>query len=203
MDAAKSLNLAVFDFEIFLKRLFAADFLPRGHCFLWRSDVMKLHAVSDAAIALAYYLIPAILLTVYIRRKTLPFSWAFPFFGSFIFLCGTTHLFNIYTLWVPVYGVEGIVKLVTAVVSIVTAVVIIRAAPKILTFPSVDQIIGDLTQKTAALSQVNDELERFNRLAIGREKRIIQLKQEVNHLSRLLQRVPPYAVTLGEEKDVT
>jgi hypothetical protein len=35
--------------------------------------------------------------------------------------CGLTHILSIYTLWVPVYGVEGLVKAVTAAASVVTA----------------------------------------------------------------------------------
>ncbi|WP_410499993.1 PAS domain S-box protein [Chitinibacter sp. S2-10] len=37
-----------------------------------------------------------------------------------------------------------------------------------------------------------DEIERFNRLALGREGRIIELKDEVNALAIQLQRDPPY-----------
>ncbi len=38
----------------------------------------------------------------------------------------------------------------------------------------------------------NSELTRFNRIAVGREQRMIELKQEVNALSRQLGLPPPY-----------
>ncbi|MDD5274181.1 MAG: PAS domain S-box protein, partial [Methylovulum sp.] len=49
-----------------------------------------------------------------------------------------------------------------------------------------------LRRNTEELSQRNAELERFNRLMIGRELDIIALKQQVNELSRQLDRPPPY-----------
>src|SRR3954452_8962083 len=50
--------------------------------------------------------------------------------------CGLTHLLSIYTLWVPVYGIEGIVKAATAAASIFTAGALWPLLPKILTIPS-------------------------------------------------------------------
>ena len=43
---------------------------------------------------------------------------------------------SIITLWVPVYGVEGLIKALTAVASILTAVVLWPLLPKILALPS-------------------------------------------------------------------
>jgi len=54
--------------------------------------------------------------------------------------CGLTHIFSIYTLWVPVYGIEGIVKAITAIASIVTAVILWPLIPKIIAIPSSAQL---------------------------------------------------------------
>jgi PAS domain S-box-containing protein len=43
-----------------------------------------------------------------------------------------------------------------------------------------------------------DDLERFNRLAVGRELRMIELKREVNELSQGLGREPPYDISFAE-----
>ena len=41
----------------FLKSLFAyKQFIPHGHCYLWKPELVGLHIVSDILIALAYYL---------------------------------------------------------------------------------------------------------------------------------------------------
>lgn len=39
----------------FLKRLFAADFMPHGHCYFWQPEIVWLHVPSDGLITLAYY----------------------------------------------------------------------------------------------------------------------------------------------------
>jgi len=51
-----------------------------------------------------------------------------------------------------------------------------------------------LRQQAEELYQRNEELERFNRVAVQREMDIIALKQQVNDLSRELGREPSYAL---------
>ena len=45
----------------------------------------------------------------------------------------------------------------------------------------------------------NEELERFNRAMIGRELEMIELKRQVNVLSRELGRAPPYPLAFLED----
>lgn len=53
--------------------------------------------------------------------------------------------------------------------------------------------LSDLVeQRTQALLERTQELERFNRAMVGREQRLIELKKEVNRLSVELGREPPY-----------
>ncbi len=63
--------------------------------------------------------------------------------------CGLTHVLSIYTLWVPIYGIEGLVKATTAVASVVTAAALWPLLPKILTIPSP----FELRQVQAALEE--------------------------------------------------
>jgi len=54
---------------------------------------------------------------------------------------------------------------------------------------------GDITERKKAEEERQKymaELERFNRLAVGREMVVIELKQEVNRLSARLDEKPPY-----------
>lgn len=176
----------------FLKRLFTEDFMPHGHCYFWRPDVLWLNVLSDLGIALAYYSIPLILVYFAIKRKDFPFHWIFVMFGVFIFLCGTTHLVDVFTTWVPIYRFEGIVKLLTAIASLSTAIVLIPIMPRVLTLPNLEVVIKELSSKGAQLENTNKELGRFSRAALGREERIIELKKEVNKLSAELGRTPPY-----------
>jgi len=88
----------------FFQHLFSYnDFLPHGHCYLWQTPIVYLHLVSDAVITLSYYSIPLTLVYFVHKRRDMPFHWLFLMFGAFIFACGTTHLMEIWTLWIPVY----------------------------------------------------------------------------------------------------
>ncbi|HET7710541.1 MAG TPA: PAS domain S-box protein [Thermoanaerobaculia bacterium] len=51
-----------------------------------------------------------------------------------------------------------------------------------------------LRQQNERLAQSNFELERFNRLAVGRELRMIELKKQVNDLCAALGQPPPYSL---------
>lgn len=113
-----------------------ADFMPHGTCFLWRTEILLLHAISDSLIVFAYYSIPVALVYFASQRRDLDFRWMFILFGMFILACGTTHLMAIWTLWWPDYAAEGLVKAVTAAVSVATAVLVWRVMPAALAIPS-------------------------------------------------------------------
>src|SRR5258708_3786994 len=124
----------------FLNRLFSSDFMPHGYCYLWRPEIVWLHAISDGTITLAYYLIPLALLYFVRKRKDLPFHWIFLMFGIFIFGCGTTHLMEVWTLWHGTYRLAGAIKAITAAASVATAAVLVPLIPKALALPSPEQL---------------------------------------------------------------
>jgi PAS domain S-box-containing protein len=119
--------------------ILAEFFIPHGHCYLWKPELLGLHIVSDALIALAYYSIPVTLTYFVAKRKDVPFSWIFLLFGAFIVSCGTGHIMNIWTLWHPNYWLSGFVKAFTAVVSIYTAFKLVSLLPQSLAMPSAAQ----------------------------------------------------------------
>ena len=120
----------------FLQRLLSADFAPHGYCFLWFPEILWLHVVSDALIAVAYFAIPIALLVLARRRRELPFPWLFVMFAAFITACGLTHLMAIWTMWRPDYGVEGLLKGACALISLATAALLIPVMPKALALRS-------------------------------------------------------------------
>jgi two-component sensor histidine kinase len=122
---------------------------PHGFCLLWVPGLIYLHAISDAVIGVAYFSIPLALAAFAARRKDLQYTWVIQLFVAFILACGTTHFMSILTLWVPVYGIEGLIKGITAVLSIATAALLWPLLPKLLAIPSPRQ-----------LSDVNAELSR-------------------------------------------
>ncbi|WP_439366610.1 PAS domain S-box protein [Bradyrhizobium sp. DASA03005] len=134
----------------FFERLLDSSMLsPHGICLLWEPELIWLHVVSDACIAAAYFSIPFALAILVTKRRDLKFGWVFWAFAIFIMACGLTHVLSIYTLWVPVYGIEGMVKAATAVASVFTAAALWPLLPKILTIPSP----FELQQVQAALEE--------------------------------------------------
>ncbi|GAB3022220.1 PAS domain S-box protein [Bowmanella dokdonensis] len=114
---------------------FSVDYMPHGHCYLWKPEILWLNVISDALIASAYFTIPFVLYLFVKKREDLKFGWIFHLFSAFIFLCGVTHLFGIYTVWQGAYGYHGLAKLVTAIVSVSTAYALISLLPKALALP--------------------------------------------------------------------
>ena len=154
----------------FLKNLFASGpFIPHGHCYLWKPDLVWLHIISDSLIALAYYSIPLALVYFVRKRQDLPFNWIFLLFGTFIVACGTTHLMEVWTLWYPTYWLSGTIKAITATVSVYTALELVPLVPKALALPSPAQIeatnqelLHQITERQRAedaLNLANEELE--------------------------------------------
>jgi signal transduction histidine kinase len=134
----------------FFERLLDSSmFSPHGICLLWDPELIWLHVVSDALIAAAYFSIPAALSIFVSKRPDVDFGWIFWAFAVFIMACGLTHVLSIVTLWTPIYGIEGIVKAMTAVASIFTAAILWPLLPRLLAIPSPAQ----LRHAEAALEQ--------------------------------------------------
>jgi signal transduction histidine kinase len=125
----------------FFERLLDSSmFAPHGICLLWEPQLIWLHVASDIVIASAYFSIPVALSIFVSKRRDVDFGWVFWAFALFIMACGVTHVMSIVTLWYPVYGIEGIVKAMTAAASIVTAAMLWPLLPKLLALPSPSQL---------------------------------------------------------------
>lgn len=176
----------------------AGPFIPHGHCYLWKTELVWLHLISDGLIAIAYYSIPTTLFYFVRKRQDLPFHWIFLLFSAFIVACGTTHLLEIWTLWHPIYWVSGLIKAFTAGISLITAVELIPLVPKALALPSPAQLeqanqqlqiqINERLLIEAELRRYQNQLEelvalRTNEITKTNEK----LHQEILERQRLLE----------------
>src|SRR3978361_1925538 len=84
----------------FFERLLDSSmFSPHGICLLWEPELIWLHVVSDALIAIAYFSIPFALAIFVLKRRDVKFGWVYWSFGIFIMACGLTHVLSLYTLW--------------------------------------------------------------------------------------------------------
>ena len=119
-------------FDYLTKLLTHKGFMPHGHCYLWKPEILWMHVISDIIIAIAYYSIPLTLVILIMKRKSFPLKWVLTLFAMFIFLCGTTNIIDLITQWTPIYRLEGLVKLLTALVSIATAIALYPLLPRLL-----------------------------------------------------------------------
>jgi two-component sensor histidine kinase len=149
--------------QIFDWLIYPVNLTPHGYCLLWAPGLIWLHAASDTVIALAYFSIPLALIWFVHQRKDLEFRWVFLLFVCFIMACGLTHVMGVLTLWVAAYGLEGLIKVVTAILSVATAVLLWPLIPRLLALPS-----------PAQLAEVNQSLQG----EIGEKDRIFALLQE-------------------------
>ena len=113
---------------------------PRGFCLLWEPGLLWLHSISDAAIGLAYFSIPFALALIMRRRPDLVFRPVLGLLAAFIIFCGAGHWLDVLTLWVPAYGIQGLVHAMTAATAIVTAIAVWKLMPQILALPSRAQV---------------------------------------------------------------
>jgi signal transduction histidine kinase len=146
----------------------SAAFVPHGYCLMWRPDLVAMHAVSDALIALSYFSIPGAIYLFVKRREDFEFRGAAFLFVAFIGLCGLTHVAGLVTLWQPYYGAQGMVKMATAGVSILTAFALWPMLPKLLAVPSPMQL-RDVNRR------LEDEVARHTRT----EEQLIQARDRL------------------------
>lgn len=148
--------------------------MPHGMCYAWKPEILWLHVFSDAAIAIAYFMIPIAIFYFTRLRRDMPFRGLLLMFTVFILACGLTHAFSIWTVWQGDYGTQGILKFITAIASIGTAVMLIPVTPKLLAMRSPQE----LAEANSAL-----KVEMQNRQTHEAESQ--RLQQELAHAGRI------------------
>ncbi len=163
-------------FEGLQRYLYAQGLAPHGYCLLWDPRLIWTHVIADALIAAAYFSIPVALYLFLKRRKDVEAGWILALFATFILACGTTHVLSIMVLWVPVYGLEGAVKAITAIASVVTAIVLWPMLPKLVALPSprllqqtLDQLKAEVTERERAeeMLRQSQKLQAVGQLSAG------------------------------------
>ena len=148
----------------FIIKLFdTSDFPARWTCGLWTSGHGWLHIISDLGIWSAYFAIPLVLGYFVSRRNDLPFRRLIALFGSFILLCGTTHLMEAIIFWWPAYRLAGVLKFITALISWGTVVALVPIIPGVLAMRSPEALEREIEARKkaeAALQRSNAELEQ-------------------------------------------
>ena len=200
---------------LFALQLSDVQYIPHGHCYLWQTSLVELHVISDALIAIAYYLIPIFI--IYFVRKTdeLPFKNIFILFGAFILSCGTTHVAEIWTLWHPDYWIYGVLKAITALISLYTAFSLLPIIPVIINLASpkhLEELNQQLNEKIVAeetakqkLAQLNQELEhRVLEQTSALTKANLELQESTKFAKKITDTTPDllYIYDLATQRNV-
>lgn len=153
-------------------------YMPHGHCFLWQVDLLSLHVIADAVIALSYFSIP-LAIFYYLREKKIKERRVPTLFIAFIISCGITHVFSIWNFWHGDYWIAGFFKAWCALISAFTAVFLWILMPKVLRFPTVQDV-----------ERLNEELITSNQnLELKVLRRTQQLEfanKELSHINSII-----------------
>ncbi|WCL53520.1 sensor histidine kinase [Gimibacter soli] len=169
-----------------------AGFAPHGYCLIWDDRIIHLHVGSDAAIAIAYFIIPFALLKVRRDRPDLLPAPVAGLFAAFILLCGITHVFGIVTMWQPIYALEGILKAATAAVSLVTAAFLLMNMRHVANMPSV-VVMAKLNEELRAGIREKEKAES------DRDRLINELEERVKARTARLEQLMLDHAALNEE----
>lgn len=137
-----------------------SEYMAHGFCFSWEPGLVWLHVISDILTGVAYYSIAIAMAYFAIKRRDLPFLLVFLFFGLFILACGTTHFLAAYTVYVPDYWTEGVVKSITMLVSVIAAILFIPKIPVAIEMPSLPKTLRDLQKLSGDQKRTEVELNR-------------------------------------------
>jgi signal transduction histidine kinase len=162
----------------FVSALLASDSLsPHGMCLLWRPELIWTHVTADAVTGVAYFSIPVVLAYFAHKRPDFGFGWVIWCFVVFILACGTSHFLSIWTLWVPDYGLEALVKAFTAAASVGTAILLWHLLPRMLELPSPEQLRRTNEALALYVKERDDALAALHKEVVERQLAQDMLRQ--------------------------
>jgi len=145
---------------------FWTTFMPHGHSYLWRPDILWLNVFSDAMIALVYFSIPIGLIWVTRRRPNIPYQSLITMFSLFILCSGVTHVIGIWTVWHGDYGLQGLAKGITAITLVATATILVPILPKIIALENPQE-----------LQLMNQQLQKIINTQEDAQKKLVQAEE--------------------------
>lgn len=155
-----------------LSRVLAVSgYLPHGYCISWSPTLLTTYVVSDLLIFLSYFSMPVALGYFAHQRRDFPYRWLLWLFAAFIMACGATHLMGAIVIWQPLYGLDALLKAITALISVLTAVVLWPLIPHALKLPSPEQlrrVNAELQTEVGERKRVEAELQLAKEAAEGR-----------------------------------
>ena len=164
----------------FFRALLDPAFMPHGHCYLWRPEMVWLQVVSNLLIGLAYVSISTTLFLLARRMRPLPFHRAYLAFGLFIVSCGATHFMDVLTVWRGMYWLDGAIRAFTAAASVATAIWLFPLFPQVVRF---GRLIA--AEREMSRTALEAELLRTMELQSTVATREMQMRELVDNLPEL------------------
>jgi PAS domain S-box-containing protein len=131
--ALAAIVMLLFAWPKLMQELLSSAYMPHLYCYVGNTRLAWTHAIADGVIGLSYLIISGTLgYLLYRGQRDLPFQGLFLAFAVFIIACGSSHLIEALTVWVPVYVLSAAIKILTAIASIVTALMLPFVFPDIL-----------------------------------------------------------------------
>jgi hypothetical protein len=163
-----------------IKELFdPSEFLPRGHCGPWSESLKLSYIVSNALIAVAYFLIPIALYVLWkARRRDVEQPWILLCFVGFITSCGLIHVCDITVFWWPCYRLFTLVSVVTAILSMTTAMLLPQAVRVALNVPTPEQFRRTNAELERAVRQKDEAVDSLR-------ETVAALSRQVKHLEHM------------------
>lgn len=188
----------------------SGDTQPHGSGAELDPLIARLHAVSDAITSCAMFLIPAVLITLVLKRRDLPFPRVFVLFGVLLLVAATQRLTNIWAMWQADFVTAGVLKAFLALMSVATLVGLLLIMPAALRLPRRedlrklnDELDERVRIRTAELTAANERLAaeiRQREEAEAEVRRLYSsLENRVSELQTLFEFIP---IGVGIAKDV-
>ena len=150
----------------------APTLMPHAVCWSHDKNLIWTMVVTNGITFLSYFSICVTLFYLARRtRRSIHRDWAFFLvgFALFIVACGSTHLMEVITTWIPVFWIDAWTNIITAALSGYVAVQFIRRAPE-LGF-GINDYAARLSNTQSEKAQIEEsllssrKLEEWNRMS--------------------------------------
>ena len=144
--------------------------LPHGACLLWKPELIWLNAISDVLIASAFFTTAFVLgFFAWRRGRDMMFAFRGTFWVFAVFFTGSgvTRLESILTLWMPVYGIEGLTKGFLAPISVGITAGLLLLLPRIMVLPTriqLQQALEALEEEVRQRRSAEAMVQRFREI---------------------------------------
>lgn len=168
--------------DFFTKLFDASDWPPRWHCGQWTAFHGWLYIISDLLIWSSYFSIPLVIIKYISRKQEVRFVKLYFLFAGFILACGATHFLDAIAFWIPVYRLNGLVRLITGVLSWATVFYLIRFLPVAFSLKSQQELEIEIEQRRKAEAQVRELNGALEQRVLERTDQLYKSEQKYRHL---------------------